>query len=341
MARFLASVTTAILGLTALLGAQPAHDFLARPASASIRVVTWNIYRSSIFPPDGDVVDINGATRPARFARVIRALHPDVVCLQEVTVDVARSAGLLNSILPLPDGHAWQAFAAEDTVIVSRFELAARAEGHVEGERRRGHAMALIKTPATDLLVICAHFQSEAGGEDVALRREQAGLIANTIREAKAGGGPIPLRARTPFMILGDLNAIAGATTFLNTLVNGRTDRASAARPGEGLDWDRSALVDALPLHNASGVERYTWRNDLERYQPGILDRIIYSDSVLSSVNQFVLDTTTMSHHDLFGAGLRTIDVMRDPQAGIHDHFPLVIDLAVRPERRHPRAALP
>ena len=98
---------------------------------------------------------------------------------------------------------------------------------------------------------------------------------------------------------------------------------------------------DALPLHNASGVERYTWRNDLERYQPGILDRIIYSDSVLSSVNQFVLDTTTMSHHDLFGAGLRTIDVMRDPQAGIHDHFPLVIDLAVRPERRHPRAALP
>jgi endonuclease/exonuclease/phosphatase family metal-dependent hydrolase len=341
MARLLVSVTTAILGLTALLGAQPAHDFLSRPVSASIRVVTWNIYRSSIFPPEGEEVDLNGATRPARFARVVRALHPDVVCLQEVTVDVARSAGLLDSILPLPDGHAWQAFAAEDTVIVSRFDLAARAEGHVEGERRRGHAMALIKTPATDLLVICAHFQSEAGGEDIALRREQAGLIANTIREAKAGGGPIPLRTRTPFMILGDLNAIAGATTFLETLVNGRMGGASATRPGEGLDWDRSALVDALPRHNAAGAERYTWRNDLERYQPGILDRIIYSDSVLSSVHQFVLDTTTMSHHDLFGAGLRPIDVMRDPLVGIHDHFPLVIDVVARPERRQPRAGLP
>ena len=98
---------------------------------------------------------------------------------------------------------------------------------------------------------------------------------------------------------------------------------------------------DALPRHNASGAERYTWRNDLERFPPGILDRIIYSDSVLASVNQFVLDTTTMSHRDLVGAGLRAIDVMRDPQAGIHDHFPLVIDVAVRPERRRPRPALP
>jgi hypothetical protein len=31
---------------------------------------------------------------------------------------------------------------------------------------------------------------------------------------------------------------------------------------------------------------------------------------------------------------LRTIDVMRDPQAGIHDHLPVVIDLVVRQKRR-------
>ena len=169
MARLLVSVTTAIVGLTALLGAQPAHGFLARPAGTSIRVVTWNIYRSSIFPPYGEAVDLAGASRPSQFARVLRALHPDIVCLQEVTMDVARTKALINHILPLPDGHTWQAYAAEDTVIVSRFDLAARAEGHVEGERRRGHAMALIRTPATDLLIVCAHFQSEAerGGRGI------------------------------------------------------------------------------------------------------------------------------------------------------------------------------
>jgi endonuclease/exonuclease/phosphatase family metal-dependent hydrolase len=335
------SLTTAILALTALLAVQPVHGFLSRPTGASIRVLTWNVYRSSIFPKDGEAVDPAADTRPAQFARVLRAVQPDVVCLQEVTMDVARTKALVNYILPLPAGHTWQAYAAEDTVIVSRFDLGARAEGHVEGERRRGHAIALIRTPATDLLVVCAHFQSEAERADVDMRQQQAGVIANTIREAKAGGGPIPLRARTPFMVLGDLNAIAGATSFLDILIKGRTNGASAARSGNGLDWDRSALVDALPLHNASGTERYTWRNDLERFPPGILDRILYSDSVLASVNQFVLDTTAMSHRDLVSAGLRAIDVMRDPQAGIHDHFPLVIDVAARPERRRPRPGLP
>ena len=33
-----------------------------------------------------------------------------------------------------------------------------------------------------------------------------------------------------------------------------------------------------------------------------------------------------MSYRELVSAGLRTIDVMRDPQAGIHDHLPVVID---------------
>jgi hypothetical protein len=75
-------------------------------------------------------------------------------------------------------------------------------------------------------------------------------------------------------------------------------------------------------------------RNDLDRFPPGILDRILYSDSVLSSVNQFVLDTTAMTYGELIGAGLRAIDVMRDPQTGIHDHFPLVIDVVLRPDRR-------
>jgi endonuclease/exonuclease/phosphatase family metal-dependent hydrolase len=335
MAQLFASMTTAILGVTAVLAAQPAHGFLAKPAGAAIRVLTWNVYRSSIFPQEGEVVDVSAANRPAQFARVLRALRTDVVCLQEVTVSVARSAALINHILALPDGKIWQAHSAVDTVIVSRFNLAARAEGHVEdGERRRGHAIALINTPAADLYVICAHFQSSDAGEDEALRQQQAQMIASTIREAKAGGGAIPLRARTPFIVLGDFNAIAGATSFVEAIVSGRAAYATAGGRTEGLDWDRSPLTDARPHHNASGSERYTWRNDLDRFPPGILDRILFSDSVLSSINQFVLDTTAMTYRELVGAGLRAIDVMRDPQTGIHDHFPLVIDVVLRPDRR-------
>ena len=334
MAQFLVSMTSAIVCLTAILAGQPAHKFLDKPTSAAIRILTWNVYRSSIFPQGGEVVDVSAANRPAQFARVLKALRPDVLCLQQVTVNVARSAALVNNILPLPDNQTWQAHGAVDNVIVSRFNLSARAEGQVgDGERERGHAIALINTPATDLYVICAHFQSSDGSEDAALRRQQAQMIASTIHEAKAGEGAIPLPARTPFIVLGDFNAIAGASMFVDLIASGSAARGAGGRT-EGLDWDRSPLTDARPLHNGSGSDRYTWRNDLEPFAPGMLDRIVYSDSVLTSVNQFVLDTTAMSYGELVGVGLRAIDVMLDPQTGIHDHFPLVIDVVRRPDRR-------
>ena len=153
-------------------------------------------------------------------------------------------------------------------------------------------------------------------------------MIATAIREAKAGHGPISLRARTPIIVLGDFNAIPGGTKFLAPLVSDKSVATSGRTPL--LDWDRTPLADARPRHNGRGLDRYTWRDDLDRFAPGILDRVFYSDSVLTSVNQFVLDTTQMSYGDLVSAGLRSIDVMSDPRAGIHDHFPVVIDVAPR-----------
>jgi hypothetical protein len=97
-----------------------------------------------------------------------------------------------------------------------------------------------------------------------------------------------------------------------------------------GFDWDGSSLTDAAPYHNGRGPDTYTWRNDLEPYLPGALDRFLYSDSVLRVANAFVLDTTVMSYEALREAKLRSVDVMRDPQSGFHDHFPVVVDLIVR-----------
>ena len=155
----------------------------------------------------------------------------------------------------------------------------------------------------------------------------------STIREARAGRGAVPLRSRTPFIILGDFNAIPGGATFVDAMASARLSPALPAERGNGLDWDGSSLTDAGPHHNGSRPEVYTWRNDRERFPPGALDRILYSDSVLTSVNQFVLDTTMMSEAELSASGLRADDVMRDPEAGIHDHFPLVIDLVVRSDQ--------
>jgi endonuclease/exonuclease/phosphatase family metal-dependent hydrolase len=332
MRQFLLSLT-AIVGWGAVsVTAQPTHGFLSKPTTEAIRVLTWNVYRNSIIPSSSQAVDVAGASRPSRFARVLRALQPDVVCLQEVTVGAQRSAALVDQILPLGSGRTWQAHGAVDTVIVSRFRLGARDEGHVEeGDRRRGHAIAVIDSPTAALYMICAHFQSSDGPEDIAMRQRQAQLVVSTIRAARAGRGAVPLRSRTPFIILGDFNAIPGGAMFVDAIVSGKASPTIPVERADGLDWDRSSLTDARPHHNVSRREVYTWRNDLEPFPPGALDRILYSDSVLASVNQFVLDTTVMSDAELVGSGLRAEDVMRDPKAGIHDHFPLVIDLVIRP----------
>jgi len=331
--RLVASLVAAIVAATALVSSQAARGFLARPSPAAIRILTWNVYRDTIFPAEGEDVDVAAATRPAQFARVMQALRPDIVCLQEITAGVDRTVSLLNHVLPMTDGRSWQAYDSEDAVLISRFEIAGRESAFVEAlDRRRGHAIVLLKGPSTDLYVVCAHFHSSNGPANAALRRQQARMIATTIREAKNGTDTIRLRARTPFVILGDLNAIPGDTGFVDDLVSGRF----AGGRITALDWDNSALTEATPRHNASGTQRYTWRNDLEPFPPGILDRIIYSDSVLTSVNQFVLDTTALPQQTLRSAGLRAIDTMRDPQAGIHDHYPVVIDVIARAGVRKP-----
>lgn len=201
-----------MLSATAFLAAAPDHRFLDRTNNGAIRVLTWNIYRDSIFPPAGEVVDVAAANRPAQFARVLRAINPDVICLQQVDVGAERSATLVGEILPLPDGRAWQAHTAIDTVILSRYDIIGRDGGYVDGERRRGHSIALIQAPSTQLYVVCAHFQSSDGPEDIAERRRQARVIGATLRDAKAGVGAVPLRDRTPFIVLGDFNAIPGST---------------------------------------------------------------------------------------------------------------------------------
>jgi endonuclease/exonuclease/phosphatase family metal-dependent hydrolase len=325
--RFLAPALAA-----AVLAQTPERDFLRKPTPDAVRVMAWNIGNDSIFPAALQRVDAAGTGRPAQFARVIRAVQPDVSCLGEVRVDTARVAALFKEIQPVPgitDG--WRTHAELDAVIVTRFGIRGRSGGSVnDGARRRGHAIALLELPGFEngVYMVCAHFDSGGEPNNVAMRERQADLIVNAIREAKIGRGDVPVRPRTPFVILGDLNAIAQSPEFVENMLAGRL--TGAAPGGPGLDWDGSRITDARPRQNGTSAEVYTWRWDVEPYPPGPLDRVFYSDSTLRVVNSFVLNTTTMSYEELRRAGVRATDVMRDPQAGFHDHLPIVVDFVPR-----------
>ena len=332
--RQLAVALAAVVALslaTGLFAQPPGAGFLRRPSPDVLRVMAWNIGADSVVPPEGQVADLAGTGRPSQFARVVRAVSPDVLCLQEVRADAARLARMIGAAVPLGSGGRWHAYqGGVDNAIVSRYELAARTTTVAPGGiRPRGHVTALIRLPAgrgaAGLYVACAHFQSSNGPLHVAARQRHADALVSEIRDAKAGRGPVPLMARTPFLILGDLNAVPGLTGFLDNLLAGRRSRETGT-PAAGFDWDGSRITDAHPLHNGSGPDTYTWRNNREKFAPSALDRLLYSDSVLRVRNAFVLNTTTMTAAGLEQSGMRAADVMRDPAAGIHDHLPIVVD---------------
>jgi endonuclease/exonuclease/phosphatase family metal-dependent hydrolase len=299
-----------------------------------VRIVTWNVGDYSIFPKDPSRPDTTGDDRPARVGRVLRAVDADVVCLQEVNRPPALTVALMQGLLPREPAEPWAAHRVLDNVVVSRFPILGSDGGTVRmGIFRRAHAIVLVDLPppsARDLTIVCAHFQSRAGLIQRTMRQRQADMIAAWIRNQRTAKRRT-LPPDTPLVILGDLNVVDSPSPSLRTLLTG--DISDEREYGRDIkpDWDGSDLLDVQPRHRGSATETYTWRDDSQRFMPGVLDRVLLTDSIATPSRAFVVNTTIMSADDLRQTGLRRDDVMLDPARGIHDHLPIVVDLAIRP----------
>lgn len=304
----------------------PSPPFFERAPSTDIRLLTWNIGSNSIF--EGGDVQYSAPERPENFRRVMRALQPDVMCLEEVTRGLHETGALLDDVLPLRKTK-WHTYGAHDVVIASRWPLVMTSSRVLEvAPRKRAHAMALVDVPGSrDLYVVCTHHQSRAGEENIAFRQLQSDIIASWLRDARTVGGAIDLPSNTPVVIAGDFNVVpSDPGNHLRTLLTGDVFDDASFGPDAAADWDGTALTDLLPLHNEGRAESWTWRFDAEGFAPSALDRIVYSDSVLRAVRGFVLNTRTMSPRDLSASGLTEGDVLRDPRNDFYDHLPVVAD---------------
>ena len=315
-------------------------EFMQKPSLQHIRVMSFNVGWDSIFSdadPQND--QWRSDSKPAEFVRIVKAIDPDIICLQELNPvrDPQQVGSIVDAARPQGNGKTGQTHRGQDNVIAARFDLVMRTEKlvHYGNITNFGHALALVDLPDAnyeeDLYLICAHFQSKGGQDNIEARQEHSDAIVRWIRDIRTPGDEIDLPANTPIVVLGDLNVYDTDPAYhLTTLLTG--DIVNEDKYGADVmpDWDDTPLADALPRHNAVGEDVYTWRDDTHEFNTGVLDRILYADSVITVSHAFVLNTAIMTEAELEGAGLKAGDVMLDPEVGRYDHLPLVVDIVFR-----------
>ena len=309
-------------------------DGFHRQGSSGVRVMSWNVKLSSILPPDG--------VRNESFARIVRALDPDVIALQEVMAPdlEAELARLMNGYIPLEDNQSWHVHTVSDNVIISRYPMRWRG-----GELtvpyplpplgltnfHYGFAASLLELPeGADLLIVAMHNKSGGDESDVRLRQIHADAIVRWMRDSRDSAQERFIPDYTPFVILGDMNAVPDASQApLETLLSGDIADEETFGPDISIDWDGTDMTDARPSHNAMERQYYTWRNDDLPFIPSALDRILYTDSVMTVRHRFVLNTTTLLPGELVTLGLLKSDTLYDGNPRYYDHLPLVVDFDI------------
>ncbi len=288
-----------------------AQTFVDRQSSDSFRLASYNVFFDELFR----------SNNRAELIRFVDAVDADVYAFQEAFETSASEAGnLFNQIAPLPTG-SWQVHKGRNQLIVSRYALSIRLSNVPGGTR--GIAMAQVDLPdadfTNDMYILNNHFPCCDSNEDQRVTESTA--IVNWMADALTVGGNIDLATNTAVAIVGDLNTVSGPQP-LNILLNGIGNLST--------DWDGSSMTDLNPTHNANGVDDYTWRDDTSPFLPGILDYVLYTDSVISAEHSFILNPSEMSNFELSATGLIATDMMRDKRTFLNDfdHLPLIVDFA-------------
>lgn len=290
-------------------------------APGVVRFVSYNVEKNSAFEP--------GSPQQPRFARLVAALDADIYALQEVYDTPSQVVSWFNQQAPLADGATWYAFEGGSTMTVSRFPKLHHQSNTVPDSGRKV-SLTFLDLPDTswpqDLYLINLHMSCCDSGE--LMRQRQADSLVAWLRRLRANEGPVPLKASTPVVMLGDLNLVGGQAP-LETLLTGDINDEATWGQDTPTDGDGTSLLDLKPSHNGDGLAQWTWRNDAGPFAPGRLDYGLVTDSVLLPVASAVVNTTTMSEETLTALGLQRLDVGKFPVKGgwALDHLPLVIDL--------------
>ena len=270
------------------------------------RLVTYNTLYTGILEPD----------RQPKFQRIIQALDPDIIALQEHS-EWNEIGDIISSWFP--EDTWYQGYTFRDLVVLSKYPIINQAN-LISSERTM---CALLETddPINPyLLILNSHFSCCDNDDD---RQEQVDELVQVLREWRLNdNGPFELPEGTPMFHVGDFNFV-GYREQIETVTAGNIQDEGNYGNDFPLDWDGTAITDLFSRQTHKRMA-YTWRSDGSSFNPGKLDYVLYTDSNLSILNHFVLNTLAMPDSILNEWGLEAEDTNE-----ASDHLPRIVDFMV------------
>lgn len=324
---------------------QPLAPWPGEAGTGEVRIVCWNVKFGGLLK------------QPDRAGRILRALDPDILLLQELEDEHTPEnvIAMLNNQLGTRPAH-WNA-SASPVGGGLRSMVAARGGVRLPGAPDAIHRsddpeyivrVAMLGVPVADqgtLLLGSAHLRCCGGPdseEDMARTAEAVAIgtavddivmehaaRARQLQEA-TGDHASPITRRRNFIagivIGGDLNLV-GSGDPLSILV---ADRDPLGSPEDARDLQ---VVESL---QPGGRTNATWSDPSKSFTPGRLDYIVYSGSTLAPVRSFVFNTARIDPE-----ALQRHELVPEDAGRLSDHFPLVLDITLLREEQHFHRANP
>ncbi len=283
---------------------EPTPISFERNNESDIRIVSYNTLNGGMIDPE----------REPYFKRVMQAVDPDVIALQEQW-DWDEIDDVVQSWFPQETWYA--SWTYRDLVILSRFPILNDAN-MINSERTMAALLDTEEELGMPLLIFNSHLSCCSANDE---RQVQVDEFTSKWRDwILEQDGPFSIDNQTPFIHLGDFNFV-GYRQQVETLRTG--DIEDESEYGEDFlpDWDESPVVDLFPRHTHKRMG-YTWRKDWSSYNPGKLDYIFYSDFMIDTGKSFIVNTLAMDEVTLDEYGLQWDDTQE-----ASDHLPIVFDI--------------
>ncbi|MDA7866768.1 endonuclease/exonuclease/phosphatase family protein [Verrucomicrobia bacterium] len=277
------------------------HRLAKNPSD--LRVMTWNVEYGTILK------------KPTLYARILRAINPDVILLQELTQteEPDRLKAFFNEQIPR-EGLEWQVLLSSDTGSIGNGIAtplpieAVPALSRIPYPNRPEWAVRAIGGKVTlrdgkKLLLSSVHLKccGRIGSREDETRLLETAAINKSIKQATDSD------QFDGIITGGDLNLVGAYTPIERLAV--------------GLDFDQTNL-SILSADRLDSRSNATWANPDERFVPGRLDYLLLSRSSLSERKAFVLNTAELSTDERTRYGLQPND-----SSEASDHFPIIADL--------------